>query len=186
MWVYKTGGSEEKQIVVFIYENTRGHEHAQKHLEGYHHILQTDGYQAYEKLEGITHMGCWAHCRRKYKEALDSAPAGVDLKQTASYRLFHKINKLFQIEKENADRSYEEIRQIRQVQSKPLVDDFFEDVRECAKVAVDKTKLSEALKYSINQEEKLRVYLEDGRIEISNNRAENAIRPFCVGRRYAL
>lgn len=66
---------------------------------------------------------------------------------------------------------------------KPLVDDFFEDVRECAKVAVDKTKLSEALKYSINQEEKLRVYLEDGRIEISNNRAENAIRPFCVGRR---
>ena len=99
-------------------------------------------------------MGCWAHCRRKYKEALDSAPAGVDLKQTASYRLFHKINKLFQIEKENAD-----------------------------KVAVDKTKLSEALKYSINQEEKLRVYLEDGRIEISNNRAENAIRPFCVGRR---
>ena len=186
MWVYKTGGSEEKQIVVFIYENTRGHEHAQKHLEGYHHILQTDGYQAYEKLEGITHMGCWAHCRRKYKEALDSAPAGVDLKQTASYRLFHKINKLFQIEKENADRSYEEIRQIRQVQSKPLVDDFFEDVRECAKVAVDKTKLSEALKYSINQEEKLRVYLEDGRIEISNNRAENAIRPFCVGRRYVL
>ncbi|OUQ14381.1 hypothetical protein B5E87_02560 [Massilimicrobiota sp. An142] len=83
-----------------IYENTRGHEHAQKHLEGYHHILQTDGYQAYEKLEGITHMGCWAHCRRKYKEALDSAPAGVDLKQTASYMLFHKINKLFQIEKE--------------------------------------------------------------------------------------
>lgn len=128
-------------------------------------------------------MGCWAHCRRKYKEALDSAPAGVDLKQTASYRLFHKINKLFQIEKENADRSYEEIRQIRQEQSKPLVDDFFEDVRECAKVAVDKTKLSEALQYSINQEEKLRVYLEDGRIEISNNRAENAIRPFCVGRR---
>ena len=71
---------------------------------------------------------------------------------------------------------------IRQEQSTPLVDDFFEDVRECAKVAVDKTKLSEALKYSINQEEKLRVYLEDGRIEISNNRAENAIRPFCVGR----
>ena len=92
MWVYKTGRSEEKQIVVFIYENTRGHEHAQKHLEGYHHILQTDGYQAYEKLEGITHVGCWAHCRRKYKEALDSAPAGVDLKQTASYRLFHKID----------------------------------------------------------------------------------------------
>lgn len=51
---------------------------------------------------------------------------------------------------------------------------------------MDKTKLSEALKYSINQEEKLRVYLEYGRIEISNNRAENAIRPFCVGRRYVL
>ena len=48
---------------------------------------------------------------------------------------------------------------------------------------MDKTKLSEALKYSINQEDKLRVYLEDGTIEISNNRAENAIRPFVVGRK---
>lgn len=183
MWVYKSGRSEEKQIVVFKYENTRGHEHAKKHLEGYHHILQSDGYQAYEKLEGITHMGCWAHCRRKYTEALDSAPSGTDLKGTASYRLLHKINKLFQIEKENGDKSYEDMKQIRQEKSKPLVDDFFEDVRECAKVAVNKTKLSESLKYSINQEEKSRVYLEDGRIEISNNRAENAIRPFCVGRR---
>ena len=99
MWVYKTGGSEEKQTVVFIYENTRGHEHAQKHLEGYHHILQTDGYQAYEKLEGITHMGCWAHCRRKYKEALDSAPAGVDLKQTASYRLFIRSTSFFKLKR---------------------------------------------------------------------------------------
>lgn len=174
MWVYKTGRSEEKQIVVFKYENTSGHEHAKKHL---------DGYQAYEKFKGITHMGCWAHCRRKYSEALDSAPPGTDLKGTASYRLLHKINKLFQIEKENADKSYEDMKQIRQEKAKPLIDDFFEDVKECAKVAVNKTKLSEALKYSINQEEKLRVYLEDGRIEISNNQAENAIRPFCVGRR---
>ena len=63
------------------------------------------------------------------------------------------------------------------------MDDFFNDVRECEKVAVGRTKLSEALRYSINQEAKLRVYLEDGRIEISNNRAENAIRPFCTGRK---
>lgn len=183
MWVYRTGRSEEKQIVQFIYENTRSHEHARRHLEGYHHILQSDGYQAYDKLDDARHMGCWAHCRRKYKEALDSAPAGVDLKQTASYRLFHKINKLFAIEKEPSGKEYEEIMQIRQKKSKPLVDDFFNDVRECEKVAVGRTKLSEALRYSINQEAKLRVYLEDGRIEISNNRAENAIRPFCIGRK---
>lgn len=183
MWVYKTGRSEDKQIVHFIYENTRGHEHARRHLEGYHNILQTDGYQAYDKLDNIRHMGCWAHCRRKYSEALDSAPSGTDLKRTASYRLLHKINKLFTLEKKLADKSYEEIKETRQKEAKPIIDDFFKDVKECAKVAVDKTKLSQALTYSINQEENLRLYLEDGRIEISNNRAENSIRPFCVGRR---
>ena len=183
MWVYKTGRSENKQIVHFIYENTRGHEHARRHLEGYHNILQTDGYQAYDKLDNIKHMGCWAHCRRKYSEALDSAPSGTDLKRTASYRLLHKINKLFTLEKKLAGKSYEEIKETRQKEAKPIIDDFFKDVKECEKVAVDKTKLSQALTYSINQEENLRLCLEDGRIEISNNRAENSIRPFCVGRR---
>jgi transposase len=183
MWVYKTGRSEDKQIVHFIYENTRSHEHAKKHLEGYHNILQTDGYQAYGKLEGIKHMGCWAHCRRKYSEALESAPAGSDLKASASYRLLHKINKLFTLEKKLVGKSYEEIKETRQKEAKPIIDDFFNDVKECAKVAVGQTKLSKALTYSINQEENLRFYLEDGRIEISNNRAENSIRPFCVGRR---
>lgn len=183
MWVYKTGRSENKQIVHFIYENTRGHEHARKHLEGYRGILQSDGYQAYDKIDDIGHMGCWAHCRRKYSEALESAPGGTDLKETASYRLLRKINKLFTLEKKLANKSYEEIREIRQAVAKPIIDDFFTDVRECAKVAMGQTKLSKALTYSINQEERLRFYLEDGRVEVSNNRAENAIRPFCIGRK---
>lgn len=183
MWVYKSGRSEDKQIVHFIYENTRSHEHARKHLEGYHNILQSDGYQAYDNLDDIRHMGCWAHCRRKYSEALDSAPTGTDLKGSASYRLLHKINKLFTLEKKLAGKSYEEIRETKQKETKPVIDDFFNDVRECAKAAVGQTKLSKALTYSINQEKSLRLYLEDGRIEISNNRAENSIRPFCVGRR---
>lgn len=183
MWVYKTGRSEEKQMVLFIFENTRAHSHAKNHLKGYTGILQTDGYQAYDDLEGIDHAGCFAHCRRKYTEVLDSAPSGTDLTQTASYKLLHQINKFFIIEKELKDKSYEEIKEIRQQESKPLVDQFFEDVKEYAKAAVPKTKLHQALTYSISQEKKLRYYLEDGRVEISNNRAENAIRPFCVGRR---
>jgi len=183
MWVYKTGRSEEKQLVLYIYENTRGYDHAKKHLSGYRGILQTDGYQAYDELEGIGHAGCFAHCRRKYTEALDSAPSGTDLKQTVSYQLLHMINKLFTIEKKIKDKNYEEIQEIRQKEAKPLVDQFFEEVKEYAKAAVPKTKLSQALTYSINQEDKLRYYLKDGRVEISNNRAENAIRPFCVGRR---
>lgn len=131
-------------------------------------------------------MGCWAHCRRKYTEALESAPSGTDMKATASYRLLHKINKLFALKRKLAGKSYEEIKEARQKEAKPIIDDFFNDVKECAKVAVGKTKLSQALTYSINQEENLRFYLEDGRIEISNNRAENSIRPFCLGRNYVL
>ena len=107
----------------------------------------------------------------------------MDLSTTASYRLLHKINKLFTIEKETVGKNYEEIFDIRQKKSKELVDDFFNDVKECAKLMVGKTKLHEAITYSINQESKLRRYLSDGRIEISNNRGENAIRPFCVGKK---
>ncbi|WP_290141755.1 IS66 family transposase [Allocoprobacillus halotolerans] len=146
-------------------------------------FYSTIRYQAYDKLDDIRHMGCWAHCRRKYLEALDGAPSDTDLKGTASYRLLHKINKLFTLEKKLKGKSYEEIKDTRQKEAKPIIDDFFKDVKECAKVAVEKTKLSQALTYSINQEENLRLYLEEGRIEISNNRAENSIRPFCVGRR---
>ena len=84
--------------------------------------MQSDGYQAYDKLKDIKHMGCWVHCRiRKYLEALESAPTGTDLKATASYRLLHKINKLFTIEKKNEGKSYEEIKKIRGDRTKPII-----------------------------------------------------------------
>lgn len=184
MWVYRTGRSEEKQLVIFQYETSRSQDNAKRHLKGYGGILQSDGYQAYKNLEGITHAGCYAHLRRKYKEALDSAPKGTDLSKTAAYRLFHKINALFEIERQiPKGTSYEDIRKIRDERSRPLVDDFFKDARECEKVAIKKTKLSQALTYSINQESILRTFLEDGRIEMTNNPAENSIRSFVVGKK---
>lgn len=183
MWVYKTGRSEKRQIVVFIYESSRAHQHATNHLKDYHQIVQSDGYQAYDNLKDVTHMGCFAHARRKYVEALDGSPKGTDLSKTVSYQLLHKIDLLFKIEKETDKKSYDEIKAIRQEKAKPIVDEYFKEVKDAAKYAVGKTKLSIALNYSINQEDKLRTYLDDGRIEISNNRAENCIRPFCIGKK---
>lgn len=128
-------------------------------------------------------MGCFTHALGQYSEVLDSAPKGKNLGETASYRLRHKINQLFTIEEKYKDLSYDEIKTKRQEEARPILDYYFEDVKRCFEVAVPKTKLYEALTYSINQENKLRMYLDDGCVEISNNRAKKHIRPFCVGKK---
>lgn len=100
------------------------------------------------------------HCQRKYEEHW-KLHQQVDLKGTTSYRLLHKINKVFTPEKKLANKSNEGIKGTRQKEAKPIIDDFFNDVRECEEVVASQTKLSKALTYSINQEESLRRYLED-------------------------
>lgn len=183
MWVYKSGRSEEKQMVIYQYEPSRKHEHVVKYLQGYTGILQSDGYQAYEKVEGATHMGCWAHARRKYVEAVEVIPKGTDKKNTQSYHLLEKINKLFDLERECEGKTYEEIYAYRNKYVKPLVEDYFKEVEELLKYSVGKSPLDTALQYSHNQESKLKKYLEDGRIEMSNNSCERAVKPFTIGRK---
>ncbi len=183
MWAYKSGRSEEKQLVLFHYEPTRGHDCAKKHLEGYHQIVQSDGYQAYDKLEDVTQAGCMAHARRKFIEVLDSAPKGTDITSSFSNKIVILMNQLFHIEKETKDMSYLEITSLRQTKAKPIFDEIMERIHEANQGKIVNKKLQQAITYCVNQESKLRTYLDDGRIELSNNSLERAIRPFTVGRK---
>lgn len=75
MWLYRTSGDTDRPIVLYEYQPSRGGEHPRRFLEGYSGYLHTDGYEVYHKLsEKITVVGCWAHARRKFDEALKSQP----------------------------------------------------------------------------------------------------------------
>lgn len=178
MWVYCSGNTGSAPVVLFEYQPTRSGEHARRFLEGFHGWLQTDGYAGYNKVLDVTRCGCWAHLRRKLQEAMPKNGAVVG--STAAVG-FEYCNQLFSIERDLEKFTPEKRKLQRQERSKPVLDAYWlwlETVN-----VLNGSKLAEAITYSINQKTSLYAFLEDGRIELSNNRAENAIRPFVVGRR---
>lgn len=183
MWVYKSGRSETKKIVLFNYEPSRQHIHAVEYLKDYHGILQTDGYKAYDQIEGATQVGCWAHARRYIDEALKLVPKTEDKKETISYQCYTLINRLFKIERDNKKEEYKDLEEIRKKEALPIIDELYEIVNEIDVESIPKSPIKKAMTYLKNQEEKLRRYIGDGRIEISNNGCENSIRPFVIGRK---
>lgn len=182
MWVYMSGRSESKQMVIYNYEQSRAHKHAVDYLKEYSGILLSDGYQAYDKIDNIVQAGCWVHVRRKFNDALELIPKNTDKKETQTYKCMQLIKKLFKIESANKDKKYDGLTIIRQRESLPVVDEFFQLLQELKGAVLPKSHLGVAVTYALNQEEKLRTYLNDGRIEISNNVTERAIRPFTIGR----
>lgn len=178
MWVYCSGNSGTTPVVLFEYQPTRSGEHARRFLEGFHGYLQSDGYSGYNKVLNVTRCGCWAHLRRRYQDAMPKN--GVIEGSTAAVG-FDYCNQLFSIEKELAKLPPEKRKLQRQDRSKPVLDAYWSWV-ETVNVLMG-SKLADAITYSVNQKTSLSTFLEDGRIELSNNRAENAIRPFVIGRK---
>ena len=194
MWMYRTGEREEKQIVLFNYSPGRGAEYPKAFLEGFSGYIHTDGYSAYrvltkeDKGEGgtgpppdITIVGCWAHARRKFTDNIKSLPNKETLKGSVTEKALEYIGALFEIERKTKNMSADERYCYRNKHASPLIDDYFvwlKSIKEPGSGGI-----AVAINYSLNQEKDLRAYLLDGRLDISNNLGENAIRPFCVGRR---
>jgi transposase len=177
MWVYASGKSE-KPVVLFEYQPTRSGQHAKRFLEGFNGILQSDGYSGYNAVPGVTHCGCLAHLRRKFEEAL---PKGSNLEDSKAAVGLKYCNDLFNLEKEWVDLQPEERYIKRLEQAKPVLDAFWSWISSLN--VLQGSNLGKAVTYAINQKEALSTFLNDGRTEISNNRAENAIRPFVNGRK---
>ena len=183
MWLYRTGGDAEHPIVLYDYRPDRKAKNAEEFLEGFSGYLHADGYQGYHKLRpDIRVVGCWAHARRKFDEAVKSLPkkeqAGCAALEGQAF-----CTKLFAIEAEIQDLSLEEKRKQRQGRAKPVLDALFSWAEEKRKVTPPKSALGKALHYLKEQRPYLVRYLEDGRLEISNNRAERSIKPFVMGRK---
>ena len=181
MWLYRTSGDTDKPIVLYEYQPGRGAKHPKEFLTGYKGYLHTDGYAGYHDLgKDITVVGCWAHARRKFDEAVKSLPKGKSKGSSASQGLTY-CNRLFRIEQEIADKTAEERYEERLKQVKPVLDAMFTWAN--SRTAAPKSALGKAFHYLKEQWPYLTNYLKDGRLEISNNRAERSIKPFVIDRK---
>ena len=182
LWVQR-GGPPGQPIILFDYDPSRSQEVPLRLLAGFTGILQTDGYAGYYaavRAQGLIHAGCLAHCRRKFDEVIKSQ--GKHRKKGLAEEALVQIQALYRIEKEARDMSPEERQRHREIHARPVWDKLRIWLDTHRPGVPPQSALGKALGYLANEWDKLVVYLTDGRIEIDNNRTENALRPFCVGR----
>ena len=182
MWVFTSGEYEPlHNIRLFQYSPTRKGSNASEFLKGFTGYLQTDDYSGYNQVTEVTRCLCWAHARRKYVEA-ETAKQDESSVSLAGEGL-GCIRELFKIEKGLRDLTPEERKAQRLEKEKPVLDAYWKWVESSRDKVLPKSKISQALNNSLTNKEQLETYLQDGRCAISNNIAENSIRPFTVGRK---
>lgn len=181
MWLYCTGRDAEHPIVIYEYHETRKAEHPKHFLAGYTGYLHTDGYAGYHDLPpNITVVGCWAHARRKFDEAVNAiSPSDRASAKVMQGKRF--CDALFAVEDKLKDLPPEERKIKRGEQAAPILAEFqrwLESVHPAPKSAFGR-----AVAYTLEQWKWLTNYLLDGRLELSNNRAERSVKPFVMGRK---
>ena len=178
MWVIRTGEREKKQIVIFYFRTSREGKEAVDILGGYEKYFVSDGYSGYNELgRSAIRCGCWDHARRYFYNAVPGHDMSVPGTAREGVRL---IDILYRIEKENKDASLTDLGHIRDTESRKAVSNFYtwlDTVHPALKGMTD------AVNYAKNQKENLMRFLDDPVIPLSNSRAENAIRPFVIGRK---
>ena len=186
MWLVR-GGPPDQPAVLFDYDASRGEEVPARLLDGFEGVLQTDGYAGYNKVcreNPITRIGCWDHARRKFVEASKAAPTKKKGQKVSKADVaIGKIRKLYRIEDKIKDlKPAEKVVQRRQL-SQPILDDLKTWLQANSPRVPKDSLTAKAIQYTLNQWDLLIGYCQDGRLHISNALAENAIRPFAVGRR---
>ena len=178
LWQYgRPGGS-----VVFEFCMGRGREGPKEFLGQFEGILQTDGYGAYDRVggPGLVHAGCWAHARRKFRDAVKLNP-----NDTAAVWIVKLIDDLFGIDavarEETLDHSARHA--LRLERAAPLVEIVREKVEAARDASLPSSALGKAASYTLAQWKKLTRFLEHGELELSNNLAENSMRPVAIGRK---
>jgi len=184
-WMYHTGRDAEKPIALFEYKPTREGQNAIDFLTGFNGYLHCDGYIGYKKLEehGVIIVECWGHARRKFADALKSLPKDAQDDSRAAIGLRY-CDALFKLERtyDKENLTYDERKMRRERESASLADEFFAWA-ESMMPQLPKSVFGKVVIYAVNQKKWLVNFLEDGRLELSNNRAERSIRPFTIGRK---
>jgi transposase len=201
-WVYvrddKPFGGTSPPAAMFYYSRDRKGEHPQIHLAGYAGLFQADAFDGYRKLYlpdrmpgPILEAGCWVHARRPFfamadleenarrqaagKKAIALSPIAIEI--------VRRIDALFEIERPINGKSTEERRAVRQELSKPLVDELQVYMREQRAKLSRGHDLAKAIDYILKRWVAFTLFLDDGRVCLSNNAAERALRGIALGRK---
>ena len=194
VWAQMTDGSGRDgtgpPIRLFSYSPSRSTASAMSLYAGIRAgtVLMTDGYEVYDKVaqtQQLVHLACWAHCRRYFHDALQALPKNQRGPGQLAAQFIALIGQLYHVEaqakRDGADPA-ERMRR-RQRDSAPVLQTIEQLLLANLHSVLPKSLLGQALHYTAGQWHKLKRYVEDGRYSIDNNVQENAIRPFCVGRR---
>ena len=178
-WTFLSGKNEEQGIILYHHNQRRNGQVAKEVLGDFKGYLHCDMWSAYRSLDEdeVTLVGCWAHVRRKFFEA---TPKNADSNSLAKKGLSY-CDQMFALEKQWEELAPEVRHQKRQEQLRPLMEEFFDWCRE--QYVLPESKLGRALKYSLDYESTFKTVLEDGRLVLSNNLAERAIKSLVMGRK---
>jgi transposase len=183
LWLQR-GGPPEQQVVRFHYDPGRGAGVAKHLLQGFKGYLQTDAYDGYNAVvaaNDLVHVGCWAHARRRFSDAVKAQ--GKSKRRGKAHRGLSLIQKLYGVESQAKKLAPETRYEQRQRRAKPVLEELRTWLDQSLPQVPPTSATGKALHYLHKQWPKLVRYLDDGRLEIDNNLAENAIRPFVLGRK---
>ena len=183
LWLQR-GGPPGQKVVRFHYDPGRGAGVAKRLLEGFTGYLQTDGYDGYNAVvatNGLVHVGCMAHARRRFSDAVKAQ--GRKRKRGKSHRGLTLIQKLYRVEKQAKKLTPAKRYEHRHRHAQPVLEELRTWLDRSLPQVPPTSATGKALHYLHKEWAKLVRYLDDGRLEIDNNLAENAIRPFVLGRK---
>jgi len=183
MWVQASAYASTHPVVLFHYAPTRSQTVPIARLADYRGALMVDGYEGYRGVctqNSLTRLGCWAHARRKFIEAQRAQPQG---KTGRADQALAFIQKLYALERKIKDDPPDKRYYARQQQAQPIIDKLQQWLDMSLLHVPPKTAMGKALGYLHKQWPRLTAYLDNGEYPIDNNRAENAIRPFVIGRK---
>ena len=178
LWQYGSPGGE----TVFEFQLGRGRESPRKFLANWEGILQTDGYQAYDDVGGpkMVHVGCWAHARRKFVDAVKVNP-----QDAAAINMVTRMDALFLVDRHarGEQLSVEHRLALRRVHAESWAAEIHDQCVSLRKTVLPKSTLGQAVTYTLNMWPKLRRCFDHAEVELSNNLAENSMRPVALGRK---
>lgn len=188
MWVYRSGQMcKANQVILYDYQKTRKADAPGEFLKGFGGKLVCDGYQVYHTLEKRNDTefqvaGCWAHARRSFAQVVKSLGTDKAIGTIAEEALI-QIQNIYHTDQTLLKLPPSERKKRRKTLVKPLVDTFFDWCRQSCLRVPPSSETAKGIQYCLNQEQYLKVFLTDPTIPLDNNLAEQAIRPFCVGKK---
>ena len=178
MWVFCSGRDSKHKMSLYHYHATRSGQVVIDMLGEYSGYLQTDGYSAYSSAARAARVGCWAHARRKFTDCL---PKGVKTEDSRAEKALALIGKIFAADEGLKELPSEQRAEKRPEILMPLLDEYWKYIEGI--YAAGGSNLAKAVTYSLNQKRQLNNVLLNASLELTNNRAERAIKPFVIGRK---